>query len=129
MIFVRGALLHSQRFFVWGWVDMRRSMVSLVLTVVLIPSFLISSSAPAFANRVQTPRRFSAETLPEPRFADPERAKKLAAAFPEIEKAFLKRVGRQHMPGAVFGIIINGKLAWVKSAGIANVKTRTPVTF
>ena len=110
-----------------GWVDMQRSMVSLVLTVVLIPSFLISSSAPAFANRVQTPRRFAAETLLEPRFADPERARKLAAAFPEIERIFRERVESQHIPGAVIGIIIDGKLVWVKTAGVADVKSRAPV--
>lgn len=105
---------------------LQRSFISASLTAVFLFSIVTSGAGPA--GRAQTPRRFAAETLPEPRFADPERAKKLAAAFPEIEKAFLDRVERQHMPGAVFGIIIDGKLAWVKSAGVANVKTRTPVT-
>ena len=105
---------------------LQRSFISSILTAVLLFSVVTSGAGPG--SRAQTPRRFAAETLPEPRFADPERAKKLAAAFPEIEKAFLDRVERQHMPGAVFGIIIDGKLAWVKSAGVANVKTRTPVT-
>ena len=65
--------------------------------------------------------------MPEPRFADPERARKLAAAFPEIEKMFRERVERQHMPGAVLGIIIDGQLVWVKSAGVSDLKSRTPV--
>lgn len=75
----------------------------------------------------QIPRRFATDTLPEPRFADPERARKLAAAFPEIEKMFQERVERQHMPGAVLGIIIDGQLVWMKSAGVSDLKSRTPV--
>ncbi len=75
----------------------------------------------------QTPKRFATDKLPEPLFADPERARKLAAAFTEIEKMFLERVERQHMPGAVLGIIIDGQLVWVKSAGVSDLKSRTTV--
>jgi CubicO group peptidase (beta-lactamase class C family) len=78
--------------------------------------------------KAQMPRRFTAEPLPEPRFADPDRARKLAAAFSEIEKMFAERVERQHMPGAVLGIIIDGQLVWVKSAGVADTQSRAAVT-
>lgn len=104
---------------------MKKSKMSLVLIVVLLSSFLVLGTAPG--NRVQAQRRFATETLPEPRFADPERARKLAAAFPEIERMFRERMERQHMPGAVIGIIIDGELVWVKSAGVADVKSRAPV--
>ena len=106
---------------------MKRSLLILVLTVVLLTSTAVPATAQR--NRAHIPRRFAAETLPEPRFADPERARKLAAAFPEIEKMFLERVERQHMPGAVMGIIIDGQLVWVKSAGVADIKSRAPVTL
>ncbi|MDQ5846083.1 MAG: beta-lactamase family protein [Acidobacteriota bacterium] len=102
--------------------------MSLVLTAVLLSSIGISGTGPAPGNGVQAQRRFATETLPQPRFADPERARKLATAFPEIERMFRERVERQHMPGAVIGIIIDGELVWVKSAGVANVKSRVPVT-
>lgn len=103
-------------------------MQQLIRFIVLCLTVMISLGlAYAPLTRAQTPKRVAAETLPEPRFSDPERARKLAAAFPEIEKMFLERVDRQHMPGAVLGIIIDGQLVWVKSAGVADVKSRTPV--
>ena len=85
------------------------------VTVLCLTVMISLGLAYAPLTTAQTPKRFAAETLPEPRFADPERARKLAAAFPEIEKMFLERVERQHMPGAVLGIIIDGQLVWVNS--------------
>ena len=76
----------------------------------------------------QTPRRHAAGTVPPPQFADPERAKKLAAAFPEIEKLFNTWVERRRMPGAVFGIVVDGELVWVKTAGVQDTATKAPVT-
>lgn len=104
----------------------QQSFMSPVLAAVLMLSG-ITLMAPLYESRAQT-RRFATETLSPPRFADPERARKLAAAFPEIERMFLERVERQHVPGAVFGIIIDGDLVWLKTAGLANVKSRPPVT-
>ena len=76
----------------------------------------------------QTGRRYATGTLPPPQFADPERARKLAAAFPEIEKLFTAWAERRRMPGAVFGIVIDGELAWVKTAGVQDTASKTPVT-
>ena len=73
-------------------------------------------------------RRFSTGAMPPPRFADPERARKLAAAFPEIERQFTAWVERRRMPGAVMGVIVDGELAWVKAAGAQDTQTRAPVT-
>ncbi|HEY8181539.1 MAG TPA: serine hydrolase domain-containing protein [Thermoanaerobaculia bacterium] len=69
-----------------------------------------------------------AATVPPPQFADPDRAQKLAAAFPDIEKAFITFVERQHIPGAAMGIIIDGKLVWVKTAGLRDVDAKAPAT-
>ena len=57
----------------------------------------------------------------QPRFTDPARAKKLATAFPDIDRAFTKWVAERHMPGAVFGVIVDGELAWVKAHGVETV--------
>ncbi len=67
-------------------------------------------------------------SVPEPRFADPARAQKLAAAFPEIDRLFTTWTERLHLPGAAMGIVIDGELAWVKAAGVTDVNARTPVT-
>lgn len=101
---------------------------SSVLSLVVISCLGVVHPPAFYGTRLQTQRRFATETLPQPRFADPDRAQKLAAAFPEIERLFLERVERQHIPGAVMGIIIDDKLVWVKSAGVNDVKTRVAVT-
>ena len=67
-------------------------------------------------------------SLPPPQFADPDRARKLAAAFPEVERLFNAWVKQRHMPGAVVGILIDGELAWVKTAGVRELDGRAPVT-
>ncbi len=67
-----------------------------------------------------------AATVPPPQFADPERPKKLAAAFPEVEKLFTTFVEKQHIPGAAMGVIIDGNLVWVKTAGLRDVGAKAP---
>jgi CubicO group peptidase (beta-lactamase class C family) len=89
--------------------------------------FLVSLSLPLAAHARQQ-RRHAAGAVPPPQFTDPERARKLAAAFPEIEKLFNAWVERRRMPGAVLGIVIDGELVWVKAAGVQDTATKAPVT-
>ncbi len=95
--------------------------------LVLLFSMLLINAL-CFANSARAQKRFSSGEMPEPRFSDPERAKKLAAAFPEIEKLFNAYVERQKMPGAIIGIIIDGELVWVKTAGVKDPESKAPVT-
>ncbi len=81
-----------------------------------------------FTPLTQAQRRFAEGSVPPPKFADPERKQKLAAAFPEIEKAFTAHVARQQMPGAIMGIIIDGELVWLKATGIRETDQKAPVT-
>jgi CubicO group peptidase (beta-lactamase class C family) len=57
-----------------------------------------------------------------------DRTRTLAAAFPEIEQAFLTWAERVHAPGAVMGIIVDGELVWLRATGIADVQAKTTVT-
>ena len=66
--------------------------------------------------------------LSQAQFADPQRKQKLAAAFPEIERLFKNFVERQQRPGVIFGVIIDGELVLVKSAGVRDTTTNAPVT-
>jgi CubicO group peptidase (beta-lactamase class C family) len=101
------------------------STISLVtLTVLYLGLFNIIVAQ----KRASTGRRVAIGSLPQPKFSDPERARKLAAAFPEIEGLFQSWANRQHMPGAVLGIVIDGELAWVKAAGVQDLGSRAPVT-
>ncbi|HEX8292715.1 MAG TPA: serine hydrolase domain-containing protein [Pyrinomonadaceae bacterium] len=95
------------------------------LATALAALMLASLVCPASAG---AQRRFSTGAMPPPRFADPERGRKLAAAFPEIERQFTAWVERRRMPGAVMGVIVDGELAWVKAAGVQDTQTRAPVT-
>ncbi len=72
--------------------------------------------------------RVATGSVPPRQFADPQRKQKLAAAFPEIERAFQGFVQRQQMPGAVVGVIIDGELAFVKVAGVREKTNNAPVT-
>ncbi|HKV37509.1 MAG TPA: serine hydrolase domain-containing protein [Pyrinomonadaceae bacterium] len=72
------------------------------------------------------------KSMPPAAFKDPERKQKLAAAFPEIEKLF--KASAERMPGAVMGVIVDGELVWVKTAGVReassnpNESNKPPVT-
>jgi CubicO group peptidase (beta-lactamase class C family) len=92
-----------------------------LLTCLLLTTSLLAP----FAN---AQRRFAEGSVPPPKFADPQRKQKLAAAFPEIEKLFKAYVERSNMPGAVMGIIIDDELVWLKTAGVRETNDKAPVT-
>jgi len=104
-----------------------KSVLSLA-TALLVVFPCVSNSKVVAQTDVRAPRRLASGSLPQPRFSDPERARKLAVAFPEIERLFTSWVERQHMPGAVLGIVIDGDLVWVKTAGLQNLESQAPVT-
>ena len=66
-------------------------------------------------------------TAPPTRFSDSARAAKLAAAFPDVDRAFAAYAERQHIPGAIWGIIIDGRLAHVGVTGYRDVAAKAPV--
>src|SRR6185503_5374440 len=65
---------------------------------------------------------------PPPRFTDPERRAKLAAAFPEIDRLFQDYAAAAHVPGAAWGIVIDGELAHTGVTGYRDVPSKAPVT-
>jgi CubicO group peptidase (beta-lactamase class C family) len=100
------------------------SIPTLFLAAVLcVPNSIVIAQKGARAHR-----RVATGAVPQPKFSDPERVRKLSSAFPEIERLFTSWVERQHMPGAVLGIVIDGELAWVKAAGVQDLASRSPVT-
>lgn len=105
-----------------------RNFVSVITTSLIIGLLCAWPTPITFGQRARPERRVATGSLPPPRFADPERARKLAAAFPEIERLFNSWFERVHAPGAVMGIIIDGELVWVKTAGVRETKDRAPVT-
>ena len=100
----------------------------LAASLVAVSLCLSFAAAPASGKTARAQRRHAAGSVPPPRFSDPERARKLAAAFPEIEKLFAAWVERRRMPGAVLGVVIDGELVWVKAAGVQDTASKVPVT-
>lgn len=65
---------------------------------------------------------------PPAAFTDPNRRAKLATAFPEIDKVVAAFMERAHVPGAAWGIVIDGELAHMGVAGYRDLATKSPVT-
>jgi CubicO group peptidase (beta-lactamase class C family) len=59
--------------------------------------------------------------------AAPARAARLAAAYPAIDSLMRDFGRREHVPGIAYGIIVDGRLAHVGTAGLREVASRSPV--
>ena len=66
-------------------------------------------------------------TNPPAVFTDPERRAKLSSAFPEIDRQVAAFMERTHVPGAAWGIVIDGELAHLGVAGYRDLPTKAPV--
>src|SRR5689334_18562063 len=65
---------------------------------------------------------------PAPRFVNADRRARLARAYPEIDRLFEKYAADSHVPGAAWGIIVDGELAHTGVTGYRDVPTKAPVT-
>lgn len=62
-----------------------------------------------------------------PRFTDPDRKTKLASAFGDIDRLLADFAARTHLPGAAWGIVIDGELAHSGAVGYRDIETKAPV--
>jgi CubicO group peptidase (beta-lactamase class C family) len=95
----------------------RLALVSLVLF------FTAAQGASATA-----PQAGAAQANPPAVFSDPDRRAKLAKAFPEIDQLVAAFMTRTHVPGAAWGIVIDGELAHIGVAGFRELPRKSPVT-
>jgi len=63
-----------------------------------------------------------------PSFPDPHRREKLEKAFPEIDRIVQEFAATNHVPGAAWGIIVDGQLAHTGVTGYRDVPSKAPVT-
>lgn len=68
------------------------------------------------------------DRYPAPRFVDADRVQTLEKAFPEIDEIFRSYAADKQIPGMVWGIVIDGRLAHVGTFGVQDLSTKTPVT-
>ncbi len=56
------------------------------------------------------------------------RGERVAAILPEIDKMFTELAGKEHLPGVVYGVVLDGKLVHARSLGLADVERKIPAT-
>ncbi|GLC26839.1 serine hydrolase domain-containing protein [Roseisolibacter agri] len=69
----------------------------------------------------------AAPSVATAQFADPERLAKLSAAFPAIDSLLRGHAERTFVPGIAYGIIVDGRLVHVGTAGLRELSSRSPV--
>lgn len=67
-------------------------------------------------------------TYQAPVFTDPERVKKIEAAWPVIEKLYQDYAQKQHFPGMAYGLVVDGKLLKAGATGYTDLAQKTPAT-
>jgi CubicO group peptidase (beta-lactamase class C family) len=73
-------------------------------------------AAPALADNAYPPARFT----------DPDRIQKLEAAFPQIDEIFRAFADQERIPGMVWGIVIDQRLAHVAASGVQDRISKVP---
>jgi CubicO group peptidase (beta-lactamase class C family) len=59
---------------------------------------------------------------------EPDRAKRVAAVLPELDKMYTELAAAEHLPGLVVGVVLDGKLLYSRSYGAANLERKLPVS-
>ncbi|MEP6914379.1 MAG: serine hydrolase domain-containing protein [Acidobacteriota bacterium] len=70
----------------------------------------------------------ASDAYPPPRFTDPDRVKKLESALPEIDRIFRAYATAKKIPGMVWGVVIDHRLAHVQSYGVRDRASQEPAT-
>lgn len=63
-----------------------------------------------------------------PGFSDSGRAERVAAALPELDKMYADLAAAQHLPGLVYGVVMDGKLIHARGIGYANLERKIGAT-
>jgi CubicO group peptidase (beta-lactamase class C family) len=70
----------------------------------------------------------ASDAYPPPRFSDPDRVKKLESALPEIDRLFRAYAEDKKIPGMIWGVVIDDRLAHVESFGFRDLSSKERVT-
>lgn len=69
----------------------------------------------------------AAQVFAQSGFTDPDRIAKLRSALPEIDRIAREFVEKNHVPGAAWGIVVDGRLLHAGVAGLREVPSKSPV--
>src|SRR5262245_37845872 len=70
----------------------------------------------------------ASDAYPPPRFTDPQRVKKLEAAMPEVDRILRSYATEKKIPGMVWGVVMDGRLAHTGTFGVRDRTSNAPVT-
>jgi CubicO group peptidase (beta-lactamase class C family) len=73
-------------------------------------------------------RLMAADAYPPPRFTDPLRTQKLESAVPRIDALMRAYAAQRKIPGMVWGVVIDDRLAHVGTFGVRDRSSNAPVT-
>lgn len=68
------------------------------------------------------------DSYPPPRFTDPQRVQKLESAMPEVDRILRSYAAEKKIPGMVWGVVIDGRLAHTGTFGVRERISNAPVT-
>jgi CubicO group peptidase (beta-lactamase class C family) len=71
---------------------------------------------------------YASDPYPPARFTDPDRTRKLESTMPGVDQIFRDYLSEQKIPGMVWGVVIDGRLAHVGTAGVRDRAANGPVT-
>lgn len=104
-----------------------RALWALILTVAVV--FLLVTQRPS---AVPTPTTDAAAlalaVAPAPAFPLIDRRERMAAAFPVIDRRMADYAAAEHIPGLIWGLVIDDQLAHVGVSGLRDVAVNAPVT-
>jgi CubicO group peptidase (beta-lactamase class C family) len=69
----------------------------------------------------------ASDAYPPPRFTDNNRMQKLQSAMPEIDRLFRTYATDRKIPGMVWGVVIDGRLAHIGVTGLRDRRANAPV--
>jgi len=98
----------------------RRTVICGMLAYMRIVPFICGLAA--------TGALIASDAYPPPRFTDPQRVKKLEAAMPEVDRILRSYATEKKIPGMVWGVVIDGRLAHTGTFGVRDRTSNAPVT-
>jgi CubicO group peptidase (beta-lactamase class C family) len=63
-----------------------------------------------------------------PAFTDHARRQRVEAVLPELDRLYADVAASKHLPGLVYGVVLNGKLVHARAIGFANLERKVPAT-
>lgn len=89
--------------------------------IALTPGAKLTLAATATANPGKTQHTV-------PRFIETDRLERLRSVLPEVDQTFSAIAAERHIPGIVFGVMLDDKLVHTRALGFADVEKKIPAT-